>query len=475
MGGGAFLLTLSIIAGVLLITVPAQATENNNANVVNAATEVIDGVTYETIYLTGDSNANVAELVKRKDTTGNYRYVLTDDWDLAGQSQNQVFFYGNAVILDLNGHLVQCWRSGGTAVGLRFGCTTVEITDSSSAQTGEISGCATPLSFMRNCQFTFSGGKLNCGGWGIDQYANLDITIRGGSGEQFGVPAERSNGYGLTVNWNSYTLKITFAPWVEPFYHADGRISGWTAHEPETVRDNITYQMVYLTGDSATNLARINACSASGNYYYLMTADWDLVANQVAGLTIRGRYVVWDNNGYNLNAVGYAGGGYFPTYSVTNTLEITSSGRVTGNIATAVVSSALQKFIITGNIRLAYCSFSARPTNIIIRSANLCSLYCGAGFDSVAMTVPPFMQLYYSVATQRAYRTLCDYYAVSDSNLIAGAYNYAMGHAWELTVGELADLSMPTDKTYYLWGRKADGAYEYLNIIYRDGAWVLDK
>lgn len=62
-----------------------------------------------------------------------------------------------------------------------------------------------------------------------------------------------------------------------------------------------------------------------------------------------------------------------------------------------------------------------------------------------------------------------DAYAVSTTPYASSAYNYAYGYQWELSAAELANLEIPTDKTYYLWGRGKDGWYEYLDLRCTDG------
>lgn len=62
-----------------------------------------------------------------------------------------------------------------------------------------------------------------------------------------------------------------------------------------------------------------------------------------------------------------------------------------------------------------------------------------------------------------------DYFAVSISKIVSGVYNNVYGLAWELDATALNALQVPTDKTYYLWGRMADGRYQYLNLRYDNG------
>ena len=204
---------------------PVQNNQNNS-EVVNAATEVIGGITYETIYLTGNSDANVAELTKRANTNGNYRYILTANWSLLGQNQDDVSFYGNAIIVDLNGYAVNC-QSG---VGLYFCCPLAEVVDSSLTRGGQITNSAVIIGVrnVKRCQLTLSGGFIRPDYYGFNQYCDLDLIINGGTGAHFNVPS--GSGYlGLTRNWGNYDTTLTFAPWVELTYQNDGRISGWNS------------------------------------------------------------------------------------------------------------------------------------------------------------------------------------------------------------------------------------------------------
>lgn len=58
-----------------------------------------------------------------------------------------------------------------------------------------------------------------------------------------------------------------------------------------------------------------------------------------------------------------------------------------------------------------------------------------------------------------------DYYAVSTTPYASGAYNDVYGYVWEINITELSSFRTPADKTYYLWGRYADGWYEYLYVL----------
>lgn len=92
--------------------------------------------------------------------------------------------------------------------------------------------------------------------------------------------------------------------------------------------------------------------------------------------------------------------------------------------------------------------------------------------SSVKFSVQPYVTVTYDEYGRVLASAAHDYYAVSPSDLFSGAYNNVYGCAWELNAKQLYDLAIPTDQTYYLWGRNRDGGYEYLNLCYIGGKWV---
>ena len=290
MGGGAFLLTLSVMAGVLLIR-PVQNNQNNT-RVVNAATEVINGVTYETVYLTGDQGENATIFGANTDKNKNYRYVLTADYDAryhsGGRWENRFSLVGQRVIFDLNGYTYYAngWETVNGSNRFSYltpACDTFELTDSSAAQSGMLGG---------------NGHHIHLG-----SVKNLIITGGGGN-------------LGIVAASGIPDVKIVFK-------------GGW-----------------------------------------------------------------YSNIGWNF--------------------------------------------------ALAKESFAVAPY--------LIATYDGTGRPQ---SIKPY-----------------DDYAVAESNLVSGVYNYEFGNGWGLRVTDLINYVAPNDKTHYLWARNADGEYAYLHIQYVDGGWV---
>ena len=86
-----------------------------------------------------------------------------------------------------------------------------------------------------------------------------------------------------------------------------------------------------------------------------------------------------------------------------------------------------------------------------------------------SLTVAPWVNVTYDESGKPTAVISPANFTVSTTDLVAGAYNYAYGYAWELTATELNKLEIPANKTYYLWGRNRDGWYEYLDFTCRDG------
>ena len=441
-------------------------------NKVSAAeTYVQDGIEYETIYLTDNNSSNLSELKQRANTDGNYRYVMTADWDLVAGTQWSLVFYGNSVIFDFNGYMVRCTKYDGTSgsnVGLRFSSVISEITDSSAKHTGGITNSSTFFStYGGDCQtMIISGGNISAGGY-IDLYDSVDFIIRGGSctglGDTFGLYRDYTSDHAAT---------ITFAPWIVPSYHDNGVLSGWTSLERSEVIDGIEYETIYLTNDSADNMRKINMATATGNYHYVMLNGWNLVTSK-AKPYFYGAHVILDCNSHALTATNYANGGYLPRFCVTESLEITSSGKGTVNLNPIVFNTTPQTLIISGNIGIYYHeNLHLDETQVIIRGTQYIYFNCDAEYANRNFIVAPYLNLKINSANQVTYAPSHTAYAISTSNVVPGRYNYEFSLGWDLTVGELSKLAVPDDKTYYLWGRNGNGEYEYLNVVYRDGAWV---
>ena len=227
------------------------------------------------------------------------------------------------------------------------------------------------------------------------------------------------------------------------------------------VIDGVTYEVITLTSDSAANMSKINAHQSgdTGNYRYVMTGNWDLVANKAAPF-FYGDKVIFDFNGYKLTATTASNGGYLLRFLSTTTTELTDSGKVGQWVSPVVVKSST--LILSGNVNIGYLEVTV--PNIIVRGLT----YAYVPTSTSTFTVAPYI----TRDENNYFRPLCSYYTVSTrSDIVSGVYNYEFSYASELTVGELSKLAVPADKTYYLWGRNADGEYVCLNIVYRDGEW----
>ena len=105
----------------------------------NAATEVIDGITYEVITLGGDTSNNEnfgrlenAAKADNNTYTKNFRIVMTGNWT---PTTMPIIRSANSVIWDLNGYTYTISKSKNTPPA--FNCYSAEITDSSAAGTGK--------------------------------------------------------------------------------------------------------------------------------------------------------------------------------------------------------------------------------------------------------------------------------------------------------------------------------------------------
>ena len=233
-------------------------------------------------------------------------------------------------------------------------------------------------------------------------------------------------------------------------------------HAATEVIDGVTYEVITLTSDSAANMSKINAHKSgdTGNYRYVMTGDWDLVTNKVAPY-FYGNHLIFDFNGHSIRSTGYSGGGFLPFFQPTTTLELTCSGPSSGGTTPIVFRGTPQTVIFSGNFKCTYFE-GLHAETVIIRGVQQLVTAENANYF-----VAPYIK--YSAG---AYVPSHAYYTVSASDILLGEHNYEFNLGWDLTVGELSKLAIPNDRTYYLYGRNADGAYEYLNIQSVDGAWV---
>ena len=477
MGGGAFLLTLSVIAGVLLITVPV-ANDQNNASVVHAAAKVVAGNTYNVIELIGDNQTNLNKIATcNQDTAGYYYYILTDDWDLRSNTRN-VSFYSYAVIIDLNGHQVTLPRWTSEAhCSFSLHTTLAEVTDSSTAQTGAFN-CAAGNMTIIECwaqNLTISGGT-NVGGdyISIDLYGSSHLDVYGGNYRAAG---------NVLVRYMSGSPTVTVAPWVQATYNGSDGLVSFVANE-NYEQDGLVYHTLYLTSDNADNINKVDACNQykNDNIRYVLTDDWDL-RNNTANITFYNYAVIIDLNGCQVSFRRWTSEAHCNFSFHTTWAEITDSSRVRRGVLNCTAGALTLYEIFSGTLTIAggtkIGSYGVIDTygsvNLVFKGGSyatnpLVRVMSG----SVTMTFAAWVTTTYSDDGKLTAVNSANYFAVSDSKVISGAYNYAVGYTWDLTAGELWNLAVPVDKAYYLWGRNADGAYEYLNTYY-DGSkrtWV---
>ena len=460
-GGGAFLLTLSVIAGVLLITAAAKSTENkqnNNAGVVSAATEVVDGVTYNTVNLTGNHADNINKI---KGTGGtNYKYVMTADWVVPSTHSGNINVFGQHIVFDFNGHSIDMTQVG---FAFWFECNgNVTITDSSVAGTGRVltngsRGIYATHSTVKT--LIIAGG--NCDHAEMHCYGG-NIVFKGGN------YYNDNTSNGLVYRQNTSLQTITFAAYMVPTFNSGKLVS--VTHSEDYQNDGITYQTIYLTGDDASNQSKINECNqnTNGNYRYVMTADWVSSGNK----NIYGANVIWDLQGYTYTPSGYLSL-YCTTFEIMDSSPAMTGTIVRGGVFLAALSDSRTKTVTISGGTMVGGKMHMYVGEVIFRGGNYQNtdpndsqgvLWSATGKITVAPWVVPTWRN--GVLTAIA---SCDYYAVSTSDTTAGIYNYAICYRWEITARDMAKLVVPTDKTYYLFGRSHAGAYQYLQQQYLNG------
>ena len=440
MGGGAFLLTLSVIAGVLLITVPAKTTENIDTNVHAAATEIVDGDNYTVINIYNNTNTGT---MYGLGNTENVKIVLQENYNHSTHyewwGESSAFNYNK--IIDLNGFTLSIKQ-------LDVNVKNLEIRDSSAKQTGKLI-CTDLLRVQQG-----GGGTVSIYGGTIEA-----------SGIAYGRTARIYGGY-LKCSYVSGNTAFYIAPHMQATYDTQGRVLTCQPIERKS-SDGETYQTVVLKGNS--DLAQSKAAFFGGNstvnYYYIVLNDWDFVTNKISG-TVYGNKIVLDLNGHHLVTTDSSGGGWYPVFQCT-TLEYTDTSLTGGSIGTTVIGG-VKSVVCSGNGSYVIGSGSSSAIDITIRGGKSVtfSFWGSGGLANANLTVAPYMLALNDSNSWRVYRPTHNSYIISTSTIVSGAYNYEFGQVWDLTVGQLANLAVPDDKTYYLWGRNADGAYEYLNIYY---------
>lgn len=254
------------------------------------------------------------------------------------------------------------------------------------------------------------------------------------------------------------------------------------------VINGVTYEVVYLDGDYYSNKAKLAPEESSGNYRYVMTADFDMsfdATHHDCRFWIGGNAVIWDLNGHTLTTNGWVSGGnvemdYWSYLCLRCTrFELTDSsaaqsGRLVGQGRWQnIVMLECEDLVISGGGGLLAVSYSGTHDSASIT-------FTGGVYDTLRfwglnadenLVVAPYLNATYDADGRPTAVKPYDDYAVSTTDLAAGAYNYVYGYAWELNLTELNNLAISTDKTYYLWARDKDGWYHYLDLCYTDGKW----
>lgn len=241
----------------------------DDAGVTHAATEVINGITYQVVYLPGNadsarSKALIAECNQNK--SGNYRYVLQDNWDLPGKKTSWLFLRGQAIILDLNGFIINSTNAANGANYLETDAPLMEITDSSAAGTGSIDQFVLEPAVQI---VTFSGNGAYCAECVRNADNPIHVIVRGGRRITFS-------------NWEYTPAGVTWT--VAPYW-------GFSFN------NNATW---YLSSKEAYAVS--TTPYAAGVYNYAYGYAWELTAAQLYNLEIPTdhTYYLWarDKNGW---------------------------------------------------------------------------------------------------------------------------------------------------------------------------------
>ena len=145
--GGAFLLTLSIIAGVCLVTLPSKTNANAADN--NQITSLTENNTipWKVVELDGTNEQNLAKVKAVPNNEPYVKYILRRNWDA---TEKVTFRGGKYVVLDVNGYTLHM----ATAAMTHYTGVFNEITDSSPSGSGQLQGYAS------NCGMVYCGTNL---------------------------------------------------------------------------------------------------------------------------------------------------------------------------------------------------------------------------------------------------------------------------------------------------------------------------
>ena len=529
-GGGAFLLTLSVIAGVLLITVPAKATENkpNNVNGVSgAATETIDGQEYSVLNI--DQNTTVDAICHFMDENySNIKFVLQSDIVYTADDANNGVInglnyvswlrdstlahnLGTETILELNGHSITF--DG----GLSILASHLTIRDSSPAGTGAIhSNLVGYNRFGNNVTVEIYGGvfdSVTVHNQKESSTANVALRVYGGFINYVGLDP-RYIGKGSYLDelglYGGYVREmdplITNIKTVDDYAYAvldvyrDTRASDIESFVRNNEKAKIVFQenwvyngssYLFLDGtqcllDLQGHVVDLAGQSIEGYFTYLELVDSSPtgsgVLQNVSNLQVgykNGICVVVRSGTYNFIANGI--------YLITDTKYPQSPMSFylyggTVNAARGVVFKPINlkqpaTFYMYGGrisgIGISYHHGLSTKTDLTgYQLTTVLAPYVqGKVYDDYY--IPPYAQLTEVVRISEPF-SAPEIFAVSKSNIVCGIYNFEYNYVPNINSITLKNLVVPNDTIYYLWGRNADGIYEYLNTYY-DGSkrtWV---
>lgn len=299
----------------------------------------------------------------------------------------------------------------------------------------------------------------------------------------------------LLFTWGGVSLlivilvaSISLAVWPQKLTNEYGDNAGVVRADTKII-DGVEYEVIYLDGDNEANLTKVYDCNQNtdGNYCYVMTADWDIPAAS-SSISIRGHSIILDLNGYTFSVSGYIANQvhsylslHCNKFTVTDSSMAQSGTVISGNHVFVLWGDNIKEIVVSGGTIKGAIALK-RPYQTVIFNGGIfpagqqevINYGDGSVFKPTAIVlVAPWMNATYNASGEvTSVKPRYDYFAVSPSDLFSGAYNDVYGYAWELNATQLSNLTISTDRTYYLWGRNKDGWYQYLNLRYVDGAWI---
>ena len=495
-GGGVFLLTLSVVLGVCLVTLPVKAAENdnNNANVVSAATEVVNGNTYQ-IY---DINAQTTWSQVQSYVSGTTYVKLRLQEDCGANWSGVAQLFGNYLIIDLNGHT---WKPSGFT-GIEFYIAhLVQVEDSSGGQ-----GVFTyPISLMNrttDSTVVWHGGK--CSSLIIWVASTSAVTTLQVDGGEIGSVVIRNNSGAAVPNAlkTQFASHVMYTPNRNPDYAASSfyLFTNIVAAASQEVIDGLTYEIMYIYADTSWSslTSFVNrTVNAKLRVQEDCGANWSGVAQFFA------RNLIIDLNGYTWNGIRFGGIEFHTDYLIK--IEDSSGGlgvmknpifamRWTGSNSPTVVVNGGQVDNVTMYVGRGASSFlmhggkvgtlvfqeigSVQPVLSVdggtikyvqIRNAT-------ADFSINATFAPQVMYTTFhdiNYTVDNLFINICvpDYITLSTSSVVTGVYNHAFALVSEVSGNQLPQITIPSDQVYYLYGRTQGTEYQrygaYFNGVFQ--------